>query len=304
MEKLENVWVVANSAASISELTAGAAVLGEKVTLVYAGDIAAAAGAHIAYYMGPLGESASYVGYVGEIAKMAAAGKPSLVLLDTSKNGRLAASCIATACSTAVLTDAMDLALADGSLSSSRMVYGGSAFKKETASGTAVVCVGVGVFTAAGTGLVPEVRMINAPSDGRVKLLEKRPKQGQSVNIAAAKRLVSVGRGFGEEKNLGLARAFSEAIGAELSCSRPVAEELKWFPKERYVGVSGAMVKPELYFAVGISGQVQHMAGVSQAGTIIAVNSDKNAPIFKQCDYGIVGDLRTVLPALTAKLKK
>ncbi len=87
-------------------------------------------------------------------------------------------------------------------------------------------------------------------------------------------------------------------LGAELACSRPIAEGVKWLPTERYVGVSGATIKPDLYLAVGISGQIQHMVGVSGAKTIVAINKDKNAPIFGQADLGVIGDLYQVVPAL------
>ena len=90
---------------------------------------------------------------------------------------------------------------------------------------------------------------------------------------------------------------------AEVGCSRPVAEGMNWLPKERYIGVSGAMLKPDLYLALGISGQVQHMVGVNQAKAIVAINKDKAAPIFSQADYGIVGDLYKVLPSLIEKFK-
>ena len=92
-------------------------------------------------------------------------------------------------------------------------------------------------------------------------------------------------------------------MGGELACSRPLAEGVDWLPKERYIGISGQHIAPELYVAVGISGQLQHMVGVRDAGVIVAVNSDKNAPVFGQCDYGVVGDLYQVVPALTAALK-
>ncbi|HEX7661681.1 MAG TPA: FAD-binding protein, partial [Pseudonocardiaceae bacterium] len=92
------------------------------------------------------------------------------------------------------------------------------------------------------------------------------------------------------------------ALGAELACSRPVAEGLGWLPTERYVGVSGATIRPDLYLAVGISGQVQHMAGVNHAKVIVAINRDKNAPVFAQADLGVVADLYDVLPALTKAL--
>ena len=121
------------------------------------------------------------------------------------------------------------------------------------------------------------------------------------MNLAAAKVVVGVGRGLEREENLSLARDLAAAIGGEVGCSRPVAEGEKWMPRETYIGVSGVMIKPELYIACGISGQVQHMAGVNQSRVIVAINKDKSAPIFKQCDYGIVGDLSVVLPALTKK---
>jgi electron transfer flavoprotein alpha subunit len=138
----------------------------------------------------------------------------------------------------------------------------------------------------------------------QIKCLERKVKAGERVNLHAAKRIVAVGRGFEAQEDLQLAEKLAAAIGGEVACTRPIAEEEKWMDKSRYIGVSGLMLKPDLYVGIGISGQVQHMVGVSPARTIIAINSDKNAIIFKQCDYGIVGDLKEVLPALIAKLGK
>ncbi|MEG0791658.1 MAG: FAD-binding protein, partial [Gordonibacter sp.] len=91
-------------------------------------------------------------------------------------------------------------------------------------------------------------------------------------------------------------------VRGETACSRPLAENEKWMAKSLYLGVSGRMISPKVYFALGISGQMQHMVGVHNADIIVAVNKDQNAPVFNQADYGIVGDLHEVLPALTAKL--
>lgn len=93
------------------------------------------------------------------------------------------------------------------------------------------------------------------------------------------------------------------ATKAEVACSRPLAEGLDWLGKDRYIGVSGQHIAPELYFAIGISGQLQHMVGVRGAGTIVAINSDPNAPVFKDADYGLVGDLYTIVPALIDALR-
>jgi electron transfer flavoprotein alpha subunit len=123
------------------------------------------------------------------------------------------------------------------------------------------------------------------------------------VDITAASRLVSVGRGFQHKEDLELARELAKTIAAEIACSRPIAEECHWLPIERYIGISGQQVKPELYLAVGISGQVQHVVGIRSSKFIVAVNSDERAPIFEAADYGIVGDLYQVLPLLAKALK-
>ena len=99
-----------------------------------------------------------------------------------------------------------------------------------------------------------------------------------------------------------MARDLCAKVGGELGCSRPLAENVDWMPRNLYIGVSGLQLAPKAYFALGISGQMQHMVGVTGADTIIAVNKDANAPIFKQADYGIVGDIKTVVPALIEKL--
>ncbi|NLF34817.1 MAG: electron transfer flavoprotein subunit alpha/FixB family protein, partial [Clostridiales bacterium] len=160
-----------------------------------------------------------------------------------------------------------------------------------------------GVFEARGeTPAGDMIELLAVPAAG-IRFKGRTVKAVQRVNLAAAKKVVSVGRGLGAAEHLSCVNDFAAVIGAEIGCSRPVAEEEKWLPKERYIGISGCMVKPDLYIAAGISGQVQHMVGANQSGTIVAINKDKSAPIFKQCDYGIVGDLRTVLPALTERLK-
>lgn len=113
---------------------------------------------------------------------------------------------------------------------------------------------------------------------------------------------MAVGRGFKNKEDLKLVEGVREKLGAELACSRPLAEGQDWLARSRYIGISGAKVSPELYLAVGISGQLQHLAGAKDSQTIVAVNSDKDAPIFAQCDYGIVGDLYQVLPLLAQEL--
>ena len=120
---------------------------------------------------------------------------------------------------------------------------------------------------------------------------------GGDVDITEADVLVSVGRGIGEEENLPLIEALAETLGATLSSSRPIVDS-GWLPQNRQVGQSGKVVTPDVYIAIGISGAVQHVAGMKGADTIIAINTDPNAPIYDIADYGIVDDLFDVVPAL------
>ena len=121
------------------------------------------------------------------------------------------------------------------------------------------------------------------------------------VDITQAELLVSVGRGVWEEENIARIRELADVMGGTLSCSRPVVDK-NWLPKYHQVGTSGKSVKPKVYFAMGISGAFQHVAGIAGAGTVIAVNKDKKAPIFRVADYGVVDDLFNVVSALKEKL--
>lgn len=125
----------------------------------------------------------------------------------------------------------------------------------------------------------------------------------RSVDLGAAETIVSVGRGIGEKENLSIVEQLADSLGAELAASRPICDN-GWLPMERQVGSSGQTVAPKLYLAVGISGAIQHLVGMKGAKTIVAINKDETAPIFEAADYGIVGDLFEVVPALTEEIKK
>ena len=120
--------------------------------------------------------------------------------------------------------------------------------------------------------------------------------------IAQAERVVSAGKGIGDKENMKLIEDLAQAAGAAIGSSRPVAETLKYVPLNRYVGMSGQKFTGNLYIACGISGAKQHLRGIKDASTIVAINKNKNAPIFKNCDYGIVGDVREILPLLADAL--
>ncbi len=124
----------------------------------------------------------------------------------------------------------------------------------------------------------------------------------QTVDLGSAQFIVSVGRGIKEAGNLPLVETLAAALGAELAASRPICDN-GWLPIERQVGSSGQTVSPKLYLAVGISGAIQHLVGMKGSQCVVAINRDPDAPIFEVADYGIVGDLFEVVPALTEAIK-
>ena len=303
MSKLNNVWVVAESISAISELSSAALRFGENTALVYAGERSSAKNVSKAYHLENVSET-SFAAYLPALARFLSENAPNLILIEATNNGRLLSAMIAASVKTSALTDVSELYVAeDGSVMSKRMVYGGAAFKTEKSScATAVACVGASVFEADVDKPATEIIPLSLDAVTGIRAVGKHEKQVVSVNLSAAKKIVCVGRGVGDAEGVEKVRDFAAKIDAELGCTRPVAED-DLMPHECYVGVSGVMLKPDVYVGVGVSGQVQHMVGVNQASTIIAVNKDKNAPIFKQCDYGIVGDYSEVLPKLLEQLQ-
>ena len=125
----------------------------------------------------------------------------------------------------------------------------------------------------------------------------------QAVDLSQAERIVAVGRGIKGQEHIKLVEQLAQALGAEIAASRPICDA-GWLPMDRQIGSSGQTVAPKLYIALGISGAIQHLVGMKGARTIVAVNKDPDAPIFEVTDYGIVGDLFEVVPALIAELNK
>jgi electron transfer flavoprotein alpha subunit len=126
---------------------------------------------------------------------------------------------------------------------------------------------------------------------------------GEQVDLSAADAIVAVGRGIGEAEKMRIIEELAAALGAEIGASRPVIDN-DWLPRDRQIGSSGQTVAPKLYVAVGISGAIQHLVGMKGSGTVVAINKDPGAPIFSVADYGIVGDLHEIVPALTAALNE
>jgi electron transfer flavoprotein alpha subunit len=311
MSKMPHVFVIGTKASRLADLVPGAASLGGKVSVIHVGSAAGAGdvfglGAHTLYTLDKR-DGVIFEDYAASMARIVLdAGERSLVLLPSDRRGKALAAKLGVMLKAAVVTEASAFS-PDNPAKISRLVYGGLAVGvEESSSAVTVVTVPAGVFEPgspeAGKSGETQSAAFIAPAHP-VTLVESRPKTGSTANLALAKRVVGVGRGFSKKEDVALAADLAAVIEAELGCSRPVAEGLDFMERERYIGVSNVSLKANVYIAVGISGQVQHMVGTSNSKVIIAVNKDKNAPIFKQTDYGIVGDLYKVLPALTKALK-
>ncbi len=134
------------------------------------------------------------------------------------------------------------------------------------------------------------------------RLIDRKEKKMGDSDIAEAKIIVSIGRGIGSKENIDKIMPLVDALHAKLAGSRPICLDYKWLSEDQQIGLSGKKVRPDIYIALGISGQIQHIAGIRGAKTIVAINKDKSAPIFEECDYGIVGDLFKIVSALVNKI--
>lgn len=293
-------FVVAISTPTALELVAGARKYCEEVVIAVVGDESAAVDADRAFVITCEG---SRIGAVPALLQQIEQEDPDVVLVEQNTDGRYFAACIAAKLGTSVLADCSELFEENGKLCSRRMTYGGRAIKTEHPLGKVVACVGGGVFEAGAGVPCRQVDKICCGDPDGIVTTGMQKKEIRQVNLAAAKRVVGVGRGIGSEEKLAAAKELAELTGSELACTRPVSEEMHLLEKERYLGVSGKIIKPQLYLALGISGQIQHTVGVNDSGVIISVNKDKMAPIFKQSDYGIVGDLQEILPKLCDMLR-
>ena len=220
------------------------------------------------------------------------------VVAPNSVNGLDYAPAVAEERGVPLVTDAIGIEYDDG-LTVTREMYGSKVETTVDVDGDRFVLTVRGgewsPATGVGDAAVGTVEVDLPESGARVTGFEE--VGGGDVDIADADVLVSVGRGIGEEENIELVEELADALGATLSASRPIVDS-GWLPKNRQVGQSGKVVTPDVYVAVGISGAVQHVAGMKGSDTIIAINTDPNAPIFDIADYGIVGDLFDVVPEL------
>jgi electron transfer flavoprotein alpha subunit len=234
---------------------------------------------------------------------------PSLVLIGHTAFGMDLAPALATGAKIPLATDCYEIEIKEGKLIAYRQMYGGK-MSVEVHIKEAPCCmitVRAGAFPSENltemNGVIEEVPFTFEKDYAYKKFLQYLEAAVGEVDITQVDIIVSVGRGIGGPENLPIAEELANAIGGVVACSRPVADK-NWLPKERQVGTSGKTVKPKVYIALGISGAFQHLAGMQNSATIIAVNKDAKAPIFNVAHYGIVDDMFKVVPSIVGKLRE
>jgi electron transfer flavoprotein alpha subunit len=248
--------------------------------------------------------------YTAVLASIVSNRAPALVLLPHTYRTRDFAPRLAARLRKPLISDVVAIDGTGAEATFSRPMFQGKLVAQVRPSGTPPVLVSVqaGAFRVDAVRRGGAARIERVPAEIDAASVRQRPEAPfqearQAVDLSQAERIVSVGRGIKSQDNLTLVEALAQALGAEVAASRPICDN-GWLPMERQIGSSGQTVAPKLYVALGISGAIQHLVGMKGSRTIVAINKDPDAPIFEVADYGIVGDLFEIVPALIAALNE
>ncbi|TAL32349.1 MAG: electron transfer flavoprotein subunit alpha/FixB family protein [Spirochaetes bacterium] len=248
---------------------------------------------------------ADHAGIARVVGQAARAAGASIVMLASDRRGKPLAGMLAQAMGAGCLTDVRTMRGADGAIVCERMSLGGATIAEQEIPGPAkVIALVPRAYAAAAEAPGGEIIDLETqPGPSKVTLVETRAKEKDGADIEGADTLVAVGMGLKNREDLSLVQSLAHALGAATGCSKPLATDRKWMPEDRIIGLSGKKCAPNLAFLVGVSAQVQFAAGIRDAGTIVSINTDENAPSAKMADYFIIGDLYRIVPELVAKLK-
>lgn len=286
---------------------ASAAILGNAVETITA-EVASKKLERVYAVEHPLLENYTADGFTAALEQLIRKVQPAFVLFPHTYQVRDFAPKLATRFNQVLISDAVGIRNESGPVFVRQLFQGKlNADVKPGGPAPFFVSIQAGAFRAEqvqeGTAQVEKFAPQIEAASIRTKPLEPFRESARAVDLTAAEIIVSVGRGIKEKDNIGIVEELARALGGEMAASRPICDS-GWLPMERQVGSSGQTVSPKVYLAVGISGAIQHLVGMKGSKTIIAINKDSNAPIFEVADYGIVGDLFEVVPALTEAVKK
>ena len=239
------------------------------------------------------------------LAQLVGSASPAAVLVAASAEGKEVAARLAVKTGGGLLTDAVSLS---SEFVAEQPIFGGAVVvSSKVATGVPIVAIrpnSTAPVEGAGAGAVENVTVSASDADKAARVTERVVEaKGGRPDLSEASIVVSGGRGVGSPENFSIIEALADSLGAAVGASR-AATDAGWYPHQNQVGQTGRTVSPQLYIAAGISGAIQHRAGMQTSKTIVAINKDPEAPIFELADFGLVGDLNTVVPALTEEILK
>ncbi len=312
---MSKIWVISEQTATLLELTGEARRLADAkpgtVTAVAlqdrtAAEAALAHGADEALWL-KLAENQPLEAAAVTLSELMRDAQPNLVLFGATLRARDLAAQVAAHLGAALGSCATALRVqADGHAEFERIVYGGGGVSTQAFTGPLqLLTISPRTFAApAANTRGTSIREVNVPVDARVTITARKARAQTGADIAGATVVVGVGRGLSKKEDLAAVQQVASKLGGAVGCTRPVAEDLQWLPEETYIGISGRKIAPQLYLALGLSGQVQHLAGMRDSKLVVAINKDEKAPIFEHADVGLVAALETALPTLIDELTK
>ncbi len=300
----DKIWIIATDDRRLGGLVSAARSVGSSVEAAVVGtselaqSVANVTGIDkVVLFEAPEGVPAEAL--AKSVAQAAKKADIRFAISNDAPSVRMILGAVAKALKASVVGGVIDVTLEDGSVVAHKTVANGKAVERVKAKGSmAAIFIGPDVDCTGGNAEI--IKVAAEPVDGcAVVGFEKE----QGVDLASARRVIGVGMGVASRGNLPMMGELAQILGAEIACTLPVCDDMRWYPPERVLGSSHHSVAPDLYIAVGISGNPNHVSGVRDASCIVGVNSDENAGIFNYSKYGIVGDLNKIIPALIAQLR-
>jgi electron transfer flavoprotein alpha subunit len=243
--------------------------------------------------------------YAAAVQSVVSAKSPSLVMVGSTSMGMDIANAVATVLDIPTISYCTDINTSSSGFSCTSSMYGGKMNAVTNVDGSAVTMILAGAFNADAGRISGSPTVEDFSADfgaGKIRFKQLIEPEAGDVDITQSEILVAVGRGIGSKDDIELAEELAEVLDADMACSRPLVDA-GWMPRARQVGKSGMKVKPKVYIALGISGAPEHIEGMKSSSTIIAINSDKNAPIFDVAHYGMTEDLFDVVEELVEELE-
>ncbi len=227
---------------------------------------------------------------------------PDLVVFSSTKLGKEVSARFAQRKNLPCITECLNLEVEGSSITVSRYSLGGKTIAKLRTSLPGVIAVVADAIEPSEQSFQMNIQDFEIPVSNQIRTVSREEKKREAVGLREADVIICIGRGLRKKEDIELVKELAEKLNAEIGCTRPLSHDYKWLPEERMIGLSGEKVSPKLLISIGVSGQIQHAVGIMNSKTVIAINTDENAPMREHSDYYVVGDLYEIIPELIRNL--